>query len=269
MFKDTSFLTSQIRLKKSFLCIGLDPDLEKMPSNFRSLNQPFFEFCSEVVRNTSHLAVAYKINIAFFETLGPEGWIQLEKLVKIIPEECLIIADAKRADIGNTSKKYAEYFFERLGADAVTLHPYMGVDSLEPFFQFKEKWSIILALTSNPGAADFELVQTDIGEYFFERILKVFEHSAFKNNIMYVVGATKAEYLLKVRQHCPNAFLLIPGVGEQGGDLKEVILNGRNISEGLLINVGRKILYPKSLNTSMADVVEAASDYQSQMADFF
>ncbi len=269
MLKDTTFLASQIRAKKSFLCIGLDPDLEKIPANFHDFDQPFFEFCHEVVKITSHLTVAYKINIAFFEALGPDGWIQLEKLVKVIPDECLIIADAKRSDIGNTSKKYAEYFFNRLGADAVTLNPYMGMDSLEPFFQYNDKWSIVLALTSNPGAADFELKHTDKGDYFFEEVLKTFEASIYKDNIMYVVGATKAEYLRKVRQHCPSSFLLIPGVGEQGGDLKQVILDGRNFTEGLLINVGRKILYPKSMNPTMRDVLTAAEDYQSQMAEFF
>ena len=155
LVKDSVYLCEQIRQKKSFLCVGLDPDLEKLPNHYLNGKQPFLEFCKDIIEVTHHLAVAY--NIAFFEALGPSGWEQLEQLVNIIPNECLLIADAKCADIGNTSKKYAEYYFDRLQVDAVTLHPYMGVDSLEPFLSYHNKWSVVLALTSNPGSADFEL----------------------------------------------------------------------------------------------------------------
>lgn len=269
LVKDSAYLGEQIRLKKSFLCVGLDPDLEKLPNHYLNAKQPFLEFCKDIIEVTHHMAVAYKINIAFFEALGPSGWEQLEQLVNIIPNECLLIADAKRADIGNTSKKYAEYYFDRLQVDAVTLHPYMGVDSLEPFLSYPNKWSVVLALTSNPGSADFELKELSTGELLFESVLQIFVKIKQSNQIMFVVGATHPEYLTKIRKICPDHFLLIPGIGSQGGDLHQVIQAGRNHNEGLLINVSRSIIYPELKKSFKDDVFQAAQNFVTEMSRYF
>jgi len=269
MHKNQIFLSEQIQRKKSFLCVGLDPDLDKIPDEYLLNETPLLNFCKEIIHCTKHVAIAYKVNIAFFEALGPEGWKQLELLAKEIPDDCLFIADAKRADIGNTSKKYAEYFFDRLGADALTLHPYMGEDSLIPFLERKDKWSIVLALTSNPGASDFELQKTDHGEYFFEMVVKKFNSQEMQNHVMFVVGATQSSYLEKIRLLAPNSFLLIPGVGEQGGSLEDTVKAGRNQQEGLIINVGRKIMYPKGKLSKPDDIRASADEYHLQMKAFF
>ncbi|MBK7231578.1 MAG: orotidine-5'-phosphate decarboxylase [Saprospiraceae bacterium] len=269
MHKNQPFLSEQIQRKKSFLCVGLDPDLEKIPDEYLNKEEPLLSFCKDVIDCTKHIAIAYKINIAFFEALGPNGWSQLEKLSKEIPEDCLFIADAKRADIGNTSKKYAEYFYDRLGADALTLHPYMGVDSLLPFLVRKDKWSIVLALTSNPGASDFELQKSDQGEYFFEMVVKKFNSQELQEHVMFVVGATQSSYIEKIRLLAPNSFLLIPGVGEQGGSLEDTVKAGRNQTEGLIINVGRKIMYPKGKITKPDDIIASADEFHSQMKVYF
>jgi len=267
--KNKAYLANLIRRKKSFLCVGLDPDLEKIPRSYLDGNEPFYTFCSDVVQSTADFAIAYKINIAFFEALGPEGWVQLEKIVSEIPKDLLLIADAKRADIGNTSKKYADYYFDRLKADAITLHPYMGLDSLLPFLERRDKWSVILALTSNPGAVDFELKTLEGGQPLYEEVINKFFRSEYSDQLMFVVGATKSENMSHVRSISPDSFFLVPGVGEQGGSLEDTIRLGRNQDEGLIINVGRSIMYPKGIHTTMDDVRQAARNFQEQMAKWF
>ncbi len=269
MTKNQAYLTRLIQQKKSFLCVGLDPDQDKIPRHYFDRPEPFYCFCRDVVEVTVDFAIAYKINIAFFEALGPEGWIQLEKLVSEIPQELFIIADAKRADIGNTSKKYAEYYFDRLKADALTLHPYMGVDSLLPFLERRDKWSVVLALTSNPGAADFEMRPLEGSGSLYEEVIRKFCHSGYSDNLMFVVGATKSDNMSRIRSLAPDSFFLVPGVGEQGGSLDDTIRFGRNRNEGLIINVGRSIMYPKGLHSSREDIKNAAMHYQVQMAAWF
>lgn len=265
--KSKLYLTQRIRRMQSFLCIGLDPDLKKIPSDYLSYEDPLFRFCSDVVSQTQEFAVAYKINIAFFENHGAKGWDQLERLIRIIPQEIFVIADAKRADIGNTSEQYANYYFDKLEVDALTLHPYMGYDSLEPFINYKNHWSVILALTSNPGSSDFEKLRQDDGDFLFEKVLSRFGKS--DDNIMFVVGATQPDYMRRIRDRVPDHFLLIPGVGEQGGDLTMTIQLLRNDKEGVLINVSRGILYPNGKDSTMKDIFEASKTYAEKMKHFF
>lgn len=269
MVKDRNYLTDRIRSLKSFLCIGLDPDLNKIPNPYRSSSEPLLRFCADVLEATIDLAIAYKINIAFFERQGSDGFRQLESLVKLIPKECFIIADAKRADIGNTSAQYAEYYFSKLNVDAITLHPYMGVDSLEPFLQFPDKWSIILALTSNAGGADFETLELKTKALVFEKVMERFNESKYSSKIMYVVGATQKDYMQAIRRVSPNNFLLIPGVGEQGGDLKNTIEELRNEVEGILINVSRGIIFPQIEDITKMSIRNAALHYSKQMQQLF
>uniref|UniRef100_UPI0026EB39E8 orotidine-5'-phosphate decarboxylase n=1 Tax=Mesonia mobilis TaxID=369791 RepID=UPI0026EB39E8 len=224
----TTELVTQIKKKKSFLCIGLDVDLEKIPTHLLAEEDPIFEFNKAIIDATHHLAVAYKPNIAFYEAYGIKGWQALEKTIKYLNEkhpDIFTIADAKRGDIGNTSSRYAKAFFEDLGFDSVTTAPYMGKDSIEPFLAFEEKFTIMLALTSNPGAFDFQTQQID-GTELYKKVLATsttWEHS---ERLMYVVGATKAEFLADIRQIIPDAFLLVPGVGAQGGSMDEVFKYG-------------------------------------------
>lgn len=243
---DANFIYEQIRLKKTFLCVGLDPDMNKMDRIYLQREFPLFDFCRDIIHWTSDQAVAYKINVAFFENHGPHGWLQLEMLVKEIPSDCFLIIDAKRADIGNTSQRYAEYYFQKLDADAITLHPYMGVDSLQSFIDYKGKWCIVLGLTSNPGAADFELMPLDTGQKLYELIIQKFSTTINHNQLMFVIGATQSDQISHARNLCPEHFFLVPGVGEQGGDLEKTIITGMNRLGGLLINVSRSISYPKS-----------------------
>ncbi|HRI01235.1 MAG TPA: orotidine-5'-phosphate decarboxylase [Saprospiraceae bacterium] len=244
MVKKIQEISSLIRQRKHFLCVGLDPDLGKMNAELLSQEKPLVRFCEEIIEQSKDIAIAYKINIAFFETLGSKGYQQLEELMELLPKECFLIADAKRADIGNTSKQYANFFFDHLNFDAITLHPYMGVDSLEPFLQYENKVSIILALTSNPGAIDFELQEMKTGGALYKQVISTFSNSPFSDRIMFVVGATRPQEFVQIRQWIPHHFLLVPGVGEQGGDLESTIRNGRNGGGGLLINVSRGISYP-------------------------
>ncbi len=267
--KDFSFLTDQLYGKKSFLCVGLDPDVEKIPKIFLNDPQPLFSFCKTIAEVTESLAIAYKINVAFFESQGPNGWIQLEKLVSCLPKNCLIILDAKRADIGNTSAQYARYFFETLNADAITLHPYMGLDSLQPFLNYKEKWSIILALTSNSGSQDLELQSMSDGKYLFQKVLGLYGTPDSRNQVMFVCGATHPDLFLEIRKICPSHFLLVPGIGAQGGDLHETIRKGRNDSGGLLINVSRSICYPEYQKGFEQDVYDSALSFQQEMMEYF
>jgi orotidine-5'-phosphate decarboxylase len=240
-------LFEEIKRKRSFLCIGLDTDIQKIPRHLLDTTDPVFAFNKEIIDYTNDLAVAYKPNLAFYESLGAEGWISLDKTVKYIREkypELFIIADAKRGDIGNTSNLYARAFFDHFDFDAVTVAPYMGEDSLKPFLTYLDKWIIILALTSNKGASDFQFLKDEkSGDLLFESVLKTSQNWGTTDNIMYVVGATKAEKLEEIREIVPNHFLLVPGVGAQGGSLQEVAKYGMNDQCGLLVNSSRAIIY--------------------------
>ena len=265
----TSEIVTQIRKKKSFLCIGLDVDLQKIPTFLLEKEDPIFEFNKAIIDATHHLCVAYKPNIAFYEAYGIKGWTSLEKTIKYINQnhpEIFTIADAKRGDIGNTSSMYAKAFFEDLSFDSVTVAPYMGKDSVEPFLAFKNKHTILLALTSNTGAFDFQIKEID-GKEVYKQVLETSKGWENSKNLMYVVGATKASYLADIRKIIPESFLLVPGVGAQGGNLQEVCNYGMTDQIGLLINSSRGILYA----SKQADFAEAAakkaSELQAQMAE--
>ena len=265
----TSEIVTQIRKKKSFLCIGLDVDLQKIPTFLLEKEDPIFEFNKAIIDATHHLCVAYKPNIAFYEAYGIKGWTSLEKTIKYINQnhpEIFTIADAKRGDIGNTSSMYAKAFFEDLSFDSVTVAPYMGKDSVEPFLAFKNKHTILLALTSNAGAFDFQTKEID-GKEVYKQVLETSKGWKNSKNLMYVVGATKASYLADIRKIIPESFLLVPGVGAQGGNLQEVCNYGMTDQIGLLINSSRGILYA----SKQADFAEAAakkaSELQAQMAE--
>jgi len=240
-------LTKLIRDKNSFLCIGLDTDIDKIPKHLLDSEDPVFEFNKQIIDATHDLAVAYKPNIAFYESMGSKGWVSLEKTIKYLNsfgDQLFTIADAKRGDIGNTSKKYAEAFFENLGFDSLTLAPYMGEDSVSPFLQYPDKWAIVLALTSNQGAFDFQYEESVYEKNrLFETVLKTVSKWGCEDNLMFVVGATKSEMLKQIREIVPHHFLLVPGVGAQGGSLKEVADYGLNKHVGLLINSSRGIIY--------------------------
>jgi orotidine-5'-phosphate decarboxylase len=260
-------LIEQIKLKKSFLCIGLDIDLNKIPIFLLDFEDPIFEFNKRIIDATHHLAVAYKPNTAFYEAYGIKGWTSLEKTITYLNEnypEIFTIADAKRGDIGNTSTMYATAFFEGLNFDSVTVAPYMGSDSVEPFLAFKNKFTIMLALTSNKGALDFQGLKT-ANETLYKEVLKT--SLTWKNNeqLMYVVGATKAEYFKGIREIVPNHFLLVPGVGAQGGNLQEVCKYGINDDIGLLINSSRGIIYAGNDEKFAVDAKRKAFELQQEM----
>ena len=235
-------LIQQIRLKKTFLCVGLDPDLDKLPPHLLETEDPIFEFNKAIIDATKDLCVAYKPNTAFYECHGVKGWESLEKTINYIPKDCFIIADAKRGDIGNTSSYYAKTFFETLPCDAVTVAPYMGSDSVKPFLDFEGKWVILLALTSNQGSLDFQFTESE-GTKLYEKVLKKAQEWGTDEQLMFVVGATRAEEIAKVRALAPNNFFLVPGVGAQGGSLDEVVKYGANDECGLLVNSSRGIIY--------------------------
>jgi orotidine-5'-phosphate decarboxylase len=237
-------LISLIVQKKSFLSVGLDPDLDKIPKAFLEEEDPIFSFNKAVIDATRDLCVAYKPNLAFYECFGSKGWISLEKTLKYIGKEHFVIADAKRGDIGNTSSYYAKAFFDTLGCDAVTVAPYMGKDSVQPFLKgYTNKWAIILALTSNVGADDFQKVKDSEGKFLYERVITSSLSWGSEDSIMFVVGATQVESIAHIRKLAPHHFFLIPGVGEQGGDLREVFEAGKNAEIGMLVNSSRSILY--------------------------
>jgi orotidine-5'-phosphate decarboxylase len=240
-------LFEQIKQKRSFLCIGLDTDIQKIPQHLRDTSDPIFAFNKEIIDYTHDLAVAYKPNLAFYESLGAEGWVSLDKTVKYLREkhpEIFIIADAKRGDIGNTSNLYARAFFDHFDFDAVTVAPYMGEDSVKPFMTYLDRWVILLALTSNKGAFDFQFMKdAESNDVLFEKVLKTSKEWGTTDNMMYVVGATKAEKLEEIRAIIPDHFLLVPGVGAQGGSLQEVAEYGMNDRCGLLVNSSRQIIY--------------------------
>ena len=240
-----SLLFDQIKKKRSYLCIGLDVDLDKIPKHILVEEDPIFSFCKKIIDSTNKYAIAYKPNIAFFETYGSKGWHSLEKVINYLSSEypnIFTIADAKRSDIGNTASRYAKAFFENFSFDSITLSPYMGRDSIEPFLDFQNKYAIILALTSNEGSKDFQLTKSD-GIDFYEKIIHLSKTWKNSDRIMYVVGATNSSYLKKIREIVPDSFLLIPGIGAQGGNLAEVSTFGMNSRCGLIVNSSRQILY--------------------------
>jgi orotidine-5'-phosphate decarboxylase len=262
-------LIEQIKLKKSFLCVGLDVDINKIPKHLLELEDPIFEFNKQIIDATHHLAVAYKPNTAFYECYGLDGWKSLEKTINYLNDnypEVFTIADAKRGDIGNTSTMYAKAFFENLNFDSVTVAPYMGSDSVEPFLAFEDKFTIMLALTSNKGGLDFQAQDLVSDEKLYQNVLK--QSLTWNNNeqLMYVVGATKAEYFKGIREIVPNHFLLVPGVGAQGGNLQDVCKYGLNEDIGLLINSSRGIIYASN-DANFAEVAkEKAFELQQEMS---
>ncbi|XMO85473.1 orotidine-5'-phosphate decarboxylase [Algibacter sp. AS12] len=264
----TSQLVQQIKKKKSFLCIGLDVDLNKIPQHLLKEDDPIFAFNKAVIDATNHLCVAYKPNTAFYEAYGIKGWQALEKTINYINEnhpEIFTIADAKRGDIGNTSTMYAKAFFEDLAFDSVTVAPYMGKDSVEPFLAFNDKHTIMLALTSNEGAFDFQTKQID-GKEVYKHVLETSKLWKNAENLMYVVGATKAEYLADIRNIIPDSFLLVPGVGAQGGNLQDVCKYGMNDNVGLLINSSRGIIYASNNEDFAQMAAHKAEALQKEMA---
>ena len=260
-------LKKQILAKKSFLCVGLDVDLEKVPEHIKTMEDPLYEFSKAIIDSTAAYAVAYKPNIAFFETYGPEGMASLKRVMDYLNNkhpEIFTIADAKRGDIGNTATRYAKAYFETYNFDSITIAPYMGKDSVEPFLSFDEKYAILLALTSNGGSSDFQTQQVG-GQMLYEKVIQTSVEWQGSERLMYVVGATKANALRKIRELIPNSFLLIPGVGAQGGSLTEVAENGLSIDVGLLVNSSRGIIYASTDENFAREAEKAARELQLQM----
>tara|TARA_R110000823_G_scaffold53901_2_gene132458 strand:- start:7797 stop:8615 length:819 start_codon:yes stop_codon:yes gene_type:complete len=264
----TDYLVGQIRKKESFLCIGLDTDLDKVPKHLLQEEDPIFAFNKAIIDATHHLCVAYKPNTAFYEAYGIKGWQALEKTINYLNinyPEIFTIADAKRGDIGNTSTRYAKAFFEDLGFDSVTIAPYMGRDSVEPFLAFKDKHTILLALTSNMGAFDFQTKMVD-GKELYKQVLEISKTYENSENLMYVVGATKATFLTEIRNIIPDSFLLVPGVGAQGGSLSEVCKYGMSDNVGLLVNSSRGIIYASDKENFAQASAENAKELQQAMS---
>jgi orotidine-5'-phosphate decarboxylase len=259
-------LFQQIQQKKSYLCIGLDTDLSKIPSHLLKEPDPIFEFNRQIVDATYRYGVAVKPNLAFYEALGPKGLESLSKTMEYIPKELFTIADAKRGDIGNTSKLYARAFFEQMNFDAVTVAPYMGADSVTPFLEFKDKWVVLLAHTSNKGADDFQLLETTAsGRKLFEEVIVRSQQWGTADNLMYVVGATQADKVAGIRKLAPENFFLVPGIGAQGGDLKEVSRHGMNKRCGLLVNASRSIIYASAEKDFATAAAAEAKRVQEEM----
>ena len=261
-------LIEQIQQKKSFLCVGLDPDMDKIPAHLLETADPIFEFNKAIIDATHPYCVAYKPNIAFYECYGSKGWDTLQKTLDYIPKECLTIADGKRGDIGNTAKRYAKTFFETYGFDAATVAPYMGLDSITPFLEYSNKWTIVLGLTSNASASDFELQELKGGEYLFEKVIETCNTAGNDENMMFVAGATQAHWLQKVRAKAPNSFLLVPGVGAQGATVADVADNCLNKDVGVLINATRSVIYAGNGLDFKEYVSAAAIDLQQQMEKY-
>ena len=261
-------LIAQIRRKKSFLCVGLDTEWSKIPAHLLETEDPIFEFNKAIIDATRDLCVAYKPNLAFYEAHGPQGWLSLQKTIAYIGEEHFTIADAKRGDIGNTSRLYAQTFFETYTFDSVTVAPYMGADSVQPFLDFPNKWVILLALTSNVGSSDFQLGLQDQTVPLYEKVMRKAMNWGTPENLMFVIGATHPDKFADIRSIAPDHFLLVPGVGAQGGDLEALCKYGLNQDIGLLVNASRGIIYAGS-GLDFADKARtAAQDIQSQMAKF-
>jgi len=258
-------LISEIKSKRSFLCVGLDTDITNIPLHLLNEADPIFEFNKAIIDVTRDYCVAYKPNIAFYESLGATGWESLRKTLEYIPDNIFTIADAKRGDIGNTSTMYANTFFKQYNFDAVTVAPYMGADSVTPFLEFKNKWAILLALTSNTGALDFQMDQLKNGARVFENVIFKSQRWGTPENMMYVVGATRGELFADIRKIIPDHFLLVPGVGAQGGSLEDVCKYGMNSSCGLIVNSSRNIIYASSGSDFTARAKEEAQKIQKEM----
>lgn len=261
-------LVEQIRAKKSFLCVGLDTDLAKIPTHLFAEEDPVFAFNKAIIDATKEHAVAYKINTAFYEAQGLKGWISLDKTLGYIPKNIFTIADAKRGDIGNTAEQYAKTFFDTYPFDSVTVAPYMGKDSVQPFLQSPGKWAVILGLTSNEGSKDFQLRPSGDG-LLYEKVLQTCASWGSIENTMFVIGATRKEQLERVRQIIPDHFLLIPGVGAQGGDLATVAQAAINKDIGILVNVSRGIIFAGQGPDYADQAAKAAADYQKEMEQYF
>jgi orotidine-5'-phosphate decarboxylase len=267
-------LVQQIKRKRSYLCVGLDTDISKIPVHLQSHPDAVFEFNKATIDATKDLCVAYKINTAFYEAMGLKGWEAMEKTVHYIGPDHFTIADAKRGDIGNTSTQYAKAFFETLPFDSITVAPYMGEDSVKPFLQFENKWAIVLGLTSNEGSKDFEQLQfaeadgKNNKEFLYETVLKKVSSWGTPGNLMFVAGATKAEVFAEIRKIIPDHFLLVPGVGFQGGSLKEVSKYGLNKDCGLLVNASRAIIYASEKEDFAKEARVIALQYQTEMAGY-
>jgi len=261
-------LVAQIYQKCSYLCVGLDTDITKIPQHLLSDPDPVFTFNKAIIDATRDLCVAYKINTAFYEAMGVKGWETLEKTVNYIPQEHFKIADAKRGDIGNTSSQYAKAFFETLPFDSITVAPYMGEDSIKPFLEYKNKWAIVLGLTSNSGAKDFELQQTG-NQFLYEKVLQTASQWGTPDNLMFVVGATQASAFVNIRKLTPHHFYLVPGVGTQGGSLKDISEKALIKNEcGLLVNVSRAIIYASSGEDFAKKTEITAKQYQEEMKEY-
>jgi orotidine-5'-phosphate decarboxylase len=261
-------LFEQIMAKKSYLCVGLDTDLERIPTHLLQEEDPIFAFNKAIIDATQDLCVAYKPNLAFYETQGPQGWLSLQKTLDYVPATHFTIADAKRGDIGNTSKRYARAFFEQMNFDSVTVAPYMGVDSVSPFLEFPNKWVILLALTSNQGSQDFQMTAQETGQPLFEKVMRKAITWSTPEQLMFVVGATHPEKFKEIRTIAPDHFLLVPGIGAQGGDLAKVSQYGWNEYGGLLVNSSRGIIYAGD-GADFAQAARAAAQaIQKEMAVF-
>ncbi len=266
-------LVKQIEEKKSYLCVGLDTSVHKLPAHLSQDTKGIVAFNKEIIDATKDLCVSYKINTAFYEAYGSKGWEAMEETVAYIPKEHFKIADAKRADIGNTSSQYAKAFFETMNFDAITVAPYMGEDSVRPFLEFENKWAIVLGLTSNPGASDFELQKyysSEAGkdaepEYLYEQVIKKISGWGNPENLMFVVGATQAEQFTNIRKIIPEHFLLVPGVGFQGGSLSEISKHAKIKDTGLLVNASRAIIYAGNGENFAAEARVIAQQYQKEM----
>lgn len=276
-------LVEQIFKKRSYLCVGLDTDISKIPRHLLSNPDPVFQFNKQIIDATKDLCVSYKINTAFYEAVGVKGWESLERTVNYIPQEHFKIADAKRGDIGNTSSQYAKAFFETLKFDAVTVAPYMGEDSVKPFLEYNDKWAIVLGLTSNAGAKDFELqrfdTKTDLldegihiekhgTKFLYEMVLEKISRWGTPNNLMFVVGATRANEFANIRQLTPEHFYLVPGVGAQGGSLEEISEKAKTKDCGLLVNASRAIIYASGAENFAEAARVIAKQYQSEMSSY-
>ncbi len=289
-----NILLEQIKQKKTYLCVGLDTDITKIPTHLQQNKNALVDFNKAIIDATKEYCVSYKINTAFYEALGSKGWAAMEETVNYIPSTHLKIADAKRGDIGNTTAQYAKAFFETLKFDAITVAPYMGEDSIKPFLEYEDKWTIVLGLTSNKGAADFEMLKLVRGDtnqgytnqhgeimklvrgdtnqhgekYLYEQVLKTVSQWGTADNLMFVVGATQAAELTNIRKIIPNNFLLVPGVGFQGGSLAEVHKYGSNGDIGLLVNVSRAIIYAGHSENFANEAAEIAKQYQTEMKNY-
>ncbi|MBL7835346.1 MAG: orotidine-5'-phosphate decarboxylase [Cyclobacteriaceae bacterium] len=263
-------LFEQIKKKNSYLCVGLDTDISKIPAHLQNSADPVFEFNKQIIDATHAYCIAYKPNIAFYEARGAKGWESLAKTLEYIPNDCFTIADAKRGDIGNTSSLYAKAFFEQMNFDSITVAPYMGEDSVKPFLEFKDKWVILLAHTSNSGSSDFQLIESKSGKKLYEEVILKSQQWGTPEQLMYVVGATRADKIADIRKLAPEHFFLVPGIGAQGGDLAETSKHGLNKECGLIVNSTRAIIYAsadKDFATAAGNEAKKVREEMSSLLD--